>query len=53
MKNKMWWKYWNRRAVVGEDIPAIVICGVVIVAWPRLWIGNRNAAVARFGSIYG
>ncbi len=49
MKN---WKILNN-AVVGVDIPAVVVVGLVVVWWPTLWVGTRTAAVRRFGSIYG
>jgi hypothetical protein len=47
------WRVFNKSAVVGQDIPAVVVLGIVFVAWPSLWVGTRSQACQKFGKIYG
>lgn len=44
--NKFFWK-----AILGEDIPALVVGPLVFWTWPRFSIATREVAVQRMGSI--
>ena len=41
--------YW--RAIVGDDIPAVVICGLVFWTWPKFTICTLKHVCSKTGSI--
>ena len=43
---KVFWK-----AVIGDDIPAVVFCGIVIWTWPKFSVSTVAGAARRMGSI--